>query len=71
MKEEYNMTRIEPECINSIIKYIGTVQDIKIALHTSTIHEFGKGRGYLIDKKNKALKELRNCCNSPDIKDIF
>lgn len=65
------MVRIESECINSIIKYLGTVQDIKIALHTSVTHEFGKGRGYLIDKKNKALKELRNSCDSPDIKDIF
>jgi hypothetical protein len=44
------MARIESECINSIIKYIGTVQDIKIALHTSITHQFGKGRGYLIDK---------------------
>jgi hypothetical protein len=65
------MAKIEPECINSIMKYMGTVQDIKIALHTSITHEFGKGRGYLIDKKNKALKELRISCNSPDIKDIF
>ena len=64
------MVRIESDCINSIIKYIGTVQDIKIALHTSATHEFGKGRGYLIDKKNNALKELRNSCDSPDIKDI-
>ena len=65
------MVKIESECINSIIKYMGTVQDIKIALHTSTTHEFGKGRGYLIDKKNKALKELRTSCDSPNIKDIF
>ena len=46
-------------------------RNIKIALHISTTHEFGKGRYYLIDKKNKVLKELRNSCDSPDIKDIF
>jgi hypothetical protein len=41
-KEIYNVVKIESECINSIIKYMGTIQDIKIALHISTTHEFGK-----------------------------
>lgn len=62
---------VESECINAIIKYIGTVQDIKIALHTSTVHQIGRGRGYLIEKKNNALKELRDRCGSSDIKDII
>lgn len=62
---------VESECINAIIKYMGTVQDIKIALHTSATHQFGRGRGYLVDKKNNALKELRDRCGSPDIKDIL
>lgn len=62
---------IESRCINAIIKYTDIVQDIKIALHTSAMHKFGRGRGYLIDKKNNALKELRDACSSPDIKDVL
>ena len=62
---------VESECINAIIKYMGAVQDIKIALHISITHRFGKEGSYLVDKKDSALKELRDRCGSPNIKDII